>query len=278
MLSYRHSYHAGNFADVLKHIVMIEILEHLIKKDKPFDYIDTHAGAGLYDLRSEQANKVGEYKDGIDKINFADFPELAAYKNIIDTCNEGVTLNLYPGSPAIAQHYLREFDRAWLFEMHPTDYKILDQLMQNDRRVRVARSDGFKGLLAKVPPLSKRALVMIDPSYEIKEDYNQVFDDVTWAYKKFATGIYAIWYPVIERRTIQQLEAKFIASGIKNIQLFELGLSPDSPGKGMTSSGMIVLNPPWTLMDKMARLLPRLLRSMTRGEKGNFRCVQLVEE
>ncbi len=278
MLSYRHSYHAGNFADVLKHIILIEILEHLVKKDNPFDYIDTHAGAGFFSLQSEHAEKIQEYKNGIGKINFDDFPELASYQNIIRSCNKGLDIKNYPGSPYIAQHYLRKHDRSWLFEMHPSDYQLLDQLMSGHKQVRVECSDGFKGLRAKVPPISKRGLVLIDPSYEIKEDYNLVFEMVASAYKKFATGIYAIWYPVVKRQTIEQLETKFIRSGIKKIQLFELGLSEDSTEKGMTSSGMIIINPPWTLMEKMTLLLPKLAAAIGNNKNAVMRCVTLSGE
>jgi 23S rRNA (adenine2030-N6)-methyltransferase len=278
MLSYRHSYHAGNFADVLKHIVLIEILEHLIKKEKPFDYIDTHAGAGLYNLRSDHAQKIQEFKNGIAKINFDKFPELSLYQDILKKCNDGPDIKFYPGSPYIAGQYLRDYDRSWLYELHPSDYKILDQLVTGDRRIRVECGDGFKGLMAKVPPRSKRALVLIDPSYEIKDDYDRVIEVIIKAHKKFATGIYAIWYPVIQRTTINRMETLFRNSGIKNIQLFELGLTADTTEKGMTSSGMIVINPPWTLMEKMKSLLPRLAKVISHENQAVIRAVQLTDE
>ncbi|MCF8473621.1 MAG: 23S rRNA (adenine(2030)-N(6))-methyltransferase RlmJ [Emcibacter sp.] len=278
MLSYRHSYHAGNFADVLKHIVVIEILEHLCKKETPFDYIDTHAGAGLYSLEGEHATKTGEYKNGIGKINFANFPELSSYQKIIQSCNNNGSLKNYPGSPYIARQYQRQHDRLWLYEMHPTDYENLAQLMHDDRQTRIERSDGFKGLLAKVPPISKRGFVLIDPSYEIKQDYNLVYEMVLKAYKKFSTGTYAIWYPVINRSLINDLEQKFITSGIKKVQLFELGLAKDSKEWGMTSSGMIVINPPWKLMENMSLLLPKLLKALGSENSGHYRCLELVGE
>jgi len=282
MLSYRHSYHAGNFADVLKHVILIEILEHLVKKDTPFDYIDTHAGAGLYSLESEHAEKIQEYKGGIGKINFKDFPELAKYHHVIGSCNADDQIRNYPGSPYIVQKYLRhkvrKNDRAWLYEMHPADYKSLDDLMSYDRDMRVERSDGFTGLLAKFPPLSKRGFVLIDPSYEIKEDYNLVFEAVARAYKKFATGTYAIWYPVVDRRLITQLEKKFRGVGIKNIQQFELGICQDGAQRGMTSSGMIIINPPWTLLATMKNLLPKLARAIGQDQAGVSRSLELTAE
>ena len=189
MLSYRHSYHAGNFADVLKHIVLIECLEHFNKKATPFDYIDTHSGAGLYDLRSANANKTAEYKEGIAKLKRIDFPELSHYFDVIDRLNEQQNstkgMAFYPGSPAIAHHYVtqpeRQKDKAWLFELHSSDFRILSESMATGskamaRKIRIKQEDGLKGLLSLVPPVSRRALVLIDPSYEIKTDYRDVVE------------------------------------------------------------------------------------------------------
>ena len=278
LLSYRHSYHAGNFADVLKHIVLVEMLEHFIKKDKPFDYIDTHSGAGIYDLLSGHADKNKEYKNGIDKLKDTRWPELASYFSAIDANNKSVGLRYYPGSPAIAMEYLRRGDRAWLFEMHSADGTRLEQLFAKNRSVRVSGDDGLKGLLSLVPPVSKRGLVLIDPSYEIKQDYDQVFKAVAQAHKKFTTGTYAIWYPVVDRVRIEKLEGKFKRSGIKNIQLFELGLLEDTEERGMTSSGMMVINPPWTLKDKMSQLLPKLVKALDESGSSFYRCETLVGE
>ena len=278
MLSYRHSFHAGNFADVIKHIVIIEILEHLAKKDKAFEYIDTHAGAGIYDLESAQATKLHEYNNGIGKLDAEDWPELAVYFEIIRSFNENGALNYYPGSPMIARHLLRAQDRAWLYELHPADFDLLNNNIDGNRRLRAKHEDGLKGLLSLLPPLSRRGFVLIDPSYEVKSDYLQVVNTLTAAYKKFSTGTYAIWYPVVDRARIDQLENTLINSGIKNIQRFELALAPDSAARGMTSSGMIVINPPWTLMKKMSQLLPKLVATLAEDNNGFFKCDVLVEE
>ena len=269
MLSYRHSFHAGNFADLLKHIVLTEILEHLIKKDKPFDYIDTHAGAGLYNLQSAQAEKLGEYSNGIGKLKPEEWPALARYFSAIRSCNPAGNLKFYPGSPLIASHFMRPQDRATLYELHPTDYKLLTQNTRDNRHIRVLNQDSLEGLLSLLPPASRRALVLMDPSYEIKSDYDQVFKVLKNAHRKFATGTYALWYPVVDRHRIRKLEKLFISSGIRNIQRFELGLEPDSAERGMTSSGMIVINPPWTLFEQMNTLLPRLVEALDEG-KGAF--------
>ncbi|NOQ94661.1 MAG: 23S rRNA (adenine(2030)-N(6))-methyltransferase RlmJ [Methylophaga sp.] len=277
MLSYRHSFHAGNYADVLKHIVQIEILEHLTKKDSPFDYIDTHAGAGLYNLKSEHATKLQEYTQGIAKLNPDEYPELTTYFDILSKQNSSGKLSFYPGSPLIATSFLRKRDRAWLYELHPKDAELLLKNTANRKNIRVMRDDGFKGLLSLLPPVSRRGLVLVDPSYEIKTDYGKVFTVLAEAYKKFPTGTYALWYPVVDRKIIDQLERKFIRSGIKKIQRFELGIARDQFGTGMSASGMIVINPPWTLMNKMSQVLPKLVNSLG-GEGAFYKCDELVGE
>lgn len=277
MLSYRHSYHAGNHADVLKHIVLIEIFKHLTQKDAAFDYIDTHAGAGLYNLQNEHARKLQEYKQGVAKLNVEQWPELTRYLAIIAKHNPDGKLNFYPGSPLIAMDFLRVKDRSWLYELHPKDVELLSKNMANIKRARVMYEDGFKGLLSLLPPVSRRGVVLMDPSYEIKTDYAHVFDTLVSAYKKFPTGIYALWYPVVDRTVIDVLERKFIRSGIKNIQRFELAMAPDQFGSGMSASGMIIINPPWTLKDKMSQILPKLVASL--GNEGAFyKCDTLVAE
>lgn len=288
MLSYRHSYHAGNFADVLKHIVLVECLEHFNKKDASFDYIDTHSGAGLYDLRSANANKTAEYKEGIDKLKRIDTPQLEKYFDVIDAINKQQDsnnggMNFYPGSPAIAHHYVmqpeRQKDKAWLFELHSSDFRILSESMAAGRKIRIKQEDGLKGLLGLVPPVSRRALILIDPSYEIKTDYRDVIEAVIKAYKKFNSGTYAIWYPVVERKRIDTMWRKLKQAGVKNIQQYELGLAEDNYDLGMTSAGMFVINPPWTLKAKLEKVLPNLVKQLDRGDGKAFSlCQTLVEE
>ncbi len=278
MLSYRHSFHAGNFADVLKHIVLIEILEYLLKKDSAFDYIDTHAGAGLYNLMSEHAKKLREHSKGVGLLKAEEWPELESYFKLINSCNKESELIFYPGSPLIAMHYLRANDRGWLYEMHPADFALLEKNNVDKQRVRALCEDGFRGLLSLLPPVSRRGLVLIDPAYEIKTDYARMVETLTKAYKKFATGSYAIWYPVVDRKRIDWLERRFVESGIKNIQRYELGITKDSADTGMTAAGMIVINPPWTLMDKMSHLLPRLVDTLGTDDGAFFKCDTLVGE
>lgn len=276
MLSYRHAFHAGNYADVLKHLVQVEILSYLGQKDKPFDYFDTHAGAGVYALQGKHAQTTAEYKDGIAKINSADFPELQDYLNAVAASNPdlkpGQDLVYYPGSPMIAEQFLRKKDRSWLFELHPADLEKLETNFANKRHVRIASSDGFAGLLPLLPPASKRGLVLIDPPYEVKHDYDTAVKTLIAAHKRFSSGTYALWYPVVERARVDNIERKLRNSGIKNIQLFELGREADTEEHGMTAAGMIVINPPWTLHKKMTALLPKLANSLGVDGKGNYRC------
>jgi 23S rRNA (adenine2030-N6)-methyltransferase len=278
LLSYRHAFHAGNYADVLKHIVLVEILEYLCKKDKPFDYIDTHAGAGVYRLTSQLAQKNKEFENGIGRLKQADWPELKTYFDIIARFNPDQTLQNYPGSPKIVEAFLRPRDRAWLYEMHSTDYDSLHRAFAKQPKVHISPTDGYDGLISLLPPQSKRALTLIDPSYEIKQDYQQVVDVLIKAHRRFATGIYAIWYPVIERRRINTLEQALLKSGIPRIQLFELGQQSLSQTSRMHAAGMVVVNPPWPLFAKMQTLLPKLAKVMTIVGKPHYRCVELVGE
>lgn len=283
MLSYRHSFHAGNFADVLKHAVLAEILSHLTKKEKPIVYIDTHAGAGLFNLRSQEAEKLGEYRDGIAKVINKGYPEMAAYLGLVKGMNKPGLLTRYPGSPMVAGHFLRRQDRAELYELHPQDFATLSKNIAGSqlpvrKNVSVQHEDGLKGFLALLPPVSRRGLVLIDPSYEIKFEYDQVVVALEKAHKKFSTGVYALWYPVVERERIDRLERRLIATGIKNIHQYELGVREDAVDQGMTSSGMIVINPPWGLFDSMKSVLPKLAKALGQENQVVFRCRALVDE
>lgn len=278
MLSYRHSFHAGNFADIIKHVVLSEALDHLAKKEAPFEYVDTHSGAGLFNLHSSDAKKLQEHSDGIDKLKAGDFPELSRYFEAIDASNTSKNTKTYPGSPSVATYFMRPQDRAWLYELHPRDYQSLSKNMGNNRKIRVACEDGLKALQSVLPPISRRGLVLIDPSYEVKSEYDQVVDALVNAHKKFSTGTYIVWYPVVDRRQIDVLEKKIVRSGIKNIQRFELGISPDTKERGMTSSGVFVVNPPWTLFDKMSAVLPRLARALGKTDELLFKCEILTAE
>ncbi|MEN3752840.1 23S rRNA (adenine(2030)-N(6))-methyltransferase RlmJ [Mangrovibacter yixingensis] len=260
MLSYRHSFHAGNHADVLKHTVQSLIIESLKEKEKPFLYLDTHAGAGRYLLSSEQAERTGEYLEGIARVwDCPDLPEaMAPYINVVRQLNTNGNLRYYPGSPLIARELLRPQDSLQLTELHPSDYPLLRTEFSKDERARVARSDGYQQLKAKLPPVSRRGLVLIDPPYEIKTDYQAVVEGIAEGYKRFATGVYALWYPVVLRQQIKRMVHALEETGIRRILQIELAVRPDNDHRGMTASGMIVINPPWKLEAQMAEILPWL--------------------
>jgi len=280
MLSYRHSFHAGNFADVLKHIVLIQLLHYFAKKDKPFCCIDTHAGAGDYALDSTYALKNSEFANGIAKLwSRHDLPDaVARYVQLIKHANNDGEMTCYLGSPRIAQQLLRNQDRLFLYELHSTEFALLSAAIGRDKRVKVFHADGLKNAVGLLPPQERRGLVLIDPSYEIKTDYIDVVTALITMHKRFATGTYALWYPVVDRRRNQTLERALQASGIKNIQLFELGIAADTHEHGMTASGMIVINPPWTLTAQMQSILPWLLDVLGNNGAEFYRIQTLVAE
>jgi 23S rRNA (adenine2030-N6)-methyltransferase len=278
LLSYRHSFHAGNFADVLKHVVLVEIIQYLKRKDSAFDYIDTHAGAGCYDLQSSEAAKLEEYQGGIARLDAKDWPELADYLKTIAGFNPGNALHAYPGSPAIAARLLRAQDRASLFELHPAEHALLLQSMAKDHRIKVYLEDGHSGLLRLLPPRSRRAVVLLDPSYEVKAEYQQLVQTLTLAWRRFPSAVYAIWYPVIDRSRTEKFIQSIASSGIKDIQQFELGVRADAEGYGMTAAGMLVINPPWELQQKLSTLLPRLATSLAQDPGAYGSVQQLVAE
>ncbi|MCO6552198.1 MAG: 23S rRNA (adenine(2030)-N(6))-methyltransferase RlmJ [Gilliamella sp.] len=280
MLSYRHSYHAGNHADILKHIVLTLCIESLKEKEKPFLYLDTHSGAGRYLLRSEHAEKTGEYLSGINLLwQQSNIPELLnTYISVLRRYNPFEEIKYYPGSPLIAKQLLREQDKLNLTELHPTDYPLLKQEFSKDKRTKVLREDGFSQLKSKLPPLSRRGIILIDPSYEIKDDYQKIPAALFEAYKRFATGVYLIWYPVVSRTQTQKMIDNIINLGIKRISQFELAIKPDNNQKGMTASGMIVINPPWKLHEQMRTILPWLKTTLDVEQTGNFIIRELVTE
>lgn len=274
MLSYLHGYHAGGHADVLKHVVLVAMLAQLTAKDKPLRFVDTHAGAGGYDLRSAAAQKNREYLDGIGKLwNTADAPApVARWLELVRRYNDGAQkLVQYPGSPWLARECLRPTDSLYLFELHPAEHRVLEQKLGADRRVTVLRQNGLDGCIGLVPPPERRALVLIDPSYELKDEHSDVLDALGKAHRRFSTGTYAIWYPVLERRWVQRLERAVRATGIEPLALYELCVSPDGNGRGLTGSGMVVVNPPWKLGEEMEDALPWLARELGVDGRGSVR-------
>ncbi|NKI69913.1 23S rRNA (adenine(2030)-N(6))-methyltransferase RlmJ [Collimonas pratensis] len=285
MLSYRHAFHAGNHADVLKHLVTIQLLRYLGQKDTSYMVIDTHAGAGVYALDGGYASKNAEYESGISRLwDRKDLPPAAAeYVDIVRQLNPDGKLRYYPGSPYCADAVMREQDRLRLFELHPSDGKILtDNFRRLDaernprgngrgKRVMIQLGDGFHGLKALLPPPSRRGLVLIDPPYEVKEDYRHVKNTIEDALMRFSTGTYAVWYPLLNRMESRQMPDKLKrmkANGWLNVTLTVKTPSPD--GFGLHSSGMFVINPPWTLEPMLKELMPYLVKVMGTDSGAGF--------
>lgn len=273
MLSYRHSFHAGNHADVLKHIVLMLIIENLQLKEKGFYYLDTHAGVGRYRLFGDEAEKTAEFEEGIARLwERNDLPpEVKRYVDQIKRLNYGgKALRYYAGSPLIAAQLLRPQDRALLTELHPSDFPLLRNNFKEYANIVTKRDDGFQQLKATLPPKERRGLVLIDPPYELKEDYDLVVKAVEEGYKRFATGVYAVWYPVVLRQQTKRIVRGLERSGIRKILQIELAVRPDSDQRGMTASGMIVINPPWQLETQMKSILPYLTEVLVPAGTGKW--------
>jgi 23S rRNA (adenine2030-N6)-methyltransferase len=274
MLSYRHAFHAGNHADVLKHFVLVNLFHHLAQKDKPYSFIDTHAGAGAYGLDAGYASQNAEYETGITRLwSQPDLPSaLKDYVELIRTLNPSGKLTLYPGSPYLASKRLREQDRMRLFELHPTDVDLLGKTFPAaGNKVIVTCGDGFAGLKSLLPPPSRRALVLIDPSYEDKTDYSKVFHALTDSLQRFATGVYMLWRPLLHRPEAQRLNERL--TNMKNIAWLDATLSirpPSRDGFGMHGSGLFIINPPWKLAETLRECLPYLARTLGTEGGGSF--------
>jgi 23S rRNA (adenine2030-N6)-methyltransferase len=262
MLAYRHAFHAGNHADVLKHTVLTMVLRYMNQKDKPYRLVDTHAGAGGYSLEGHYAQKKGEFEQGIARLwDRDDLPEAVAdYVTLVRAFNSGGPLRQYPGSPAFAQMLLREKDQLRLFELHNTDHRILETYLGKERGVQVMNSDGFEGLKGHVPPSSRRGVVLMDPSYEGHADYGKVISSLRDALTRFAEGVYMVWYPQVTKLEAAQLPRRLEALAPKGWLHARLTVQvPDSQGFGLAGSGMFILNPPYTLHDELLKVLPYLV-------------------
>lgn len=259
MLSYRHAFHAGNHADVLKHVILREVLKYTLQKNKPFSYIDTHAGAGLYHLDEGYATQNAEFVEGIDKLIAAQNlpPQLAEYVALILAYQNDGT-RLYPGSPLISQELLRADDRMRLFELHPSDLELLSSNFHGQgKQVKIEKINGFSGIKACLPPPSRRAVVLIDPPYEDKQDYQYVVDCIQDSLNRFATGTYMVWYPLLQRpeplEMLERLKQLYPANWLNVAMAIE---APSDNGYGMYGSGVYIINPPWTLPDTLKTVMP----------------------
>jgi 23S rRNA (adenine2030-N6)-methyltransferase len=274
MLSYRHAFHAGNHADVLKHWVYSLVLEYFNQKDKPYWVVDTHAGAGIYRLDTAIANKTAEYLGGITRLQQTSPPD--AFDSYLQSVSETHNIagkDSYPGSPCIADHFLRADDKLRLFELHPADATLLEQQFDHRKRqVSIQAKDGFEGIKACLPPPTKRGLVLIDPPYEVKDDYVRVVSCIKEALKRFSTGTYLIWYPRLQRPEPQQMLDKLRELNTDYLHICLDVQQPGADGFGMHGSGMWVINPPWTLRQSVEPQLEWLAQTLAQDDHARAWC------
>ena len=272
MLAYRHAFHAGNHADVLKHCVLQQILMYMNQKDKPYWVIDTHAGAGMYSLASDYANTKSEYLDGVARLWDCDDlpPVLREYMNLIQLCNNKDDWSLYPGSPEVIRRTIRADDRMRLFELHPTDFDILQENFERDRQAKLFKSDGFASLKALLPPPTRRAVIFMDPPYEIKTDYLKVVDALEEGLARFAEGVYVVWYPILTRGDHVRMLESLRKLSEKTLNIAMTVQEPDENGFGMLGSGLFVINPPWTLKTTMETVMPYLIEKLAQYPGASY--------
>jgi 23S rRNA (adenine2030-N6)-methyltransferase len=262
-LNYRHAYHAGNFADVVKHVVLVRLLDYLKQKDKAFRVIDTHAGIGRYDLSSVEAQKTGEWQGGIARLIDAApggpaAALLAPYLDAVRSLNPEGGVEKYPGSPLIARHLMRKQDRLSAIELHPKDVARLKTLFAGDFQTRVIELDGWLALGAHLPPKEKRGLVLIDPPFEEEGEFERLVDGLQRAHKRWPGGIYALWYPIKDRKAVIAFRKALKQSGIPKLLDIEFEIRPASREPSLDGSGMLVVNPPFTLEGELRTVLPAL--------------------
>jgi len=273
-MNYSHAFHAGNHADVLKHIILTRLVEYLKKKDAAFRVIDTHAGMGKYDLTGEIAKRSPEYKEGIGRLLKATLPQkatplVAPYLDIIRELNPGDRLETYPGSPLLVRKLFRPQDRLSALELHPEYAERLGGLFEGDVQVRVIHLDGWLALNAHVPPKEKRGLVLVDPPFEEQGEFERLYDGLMKGYTKFPGGVYALWYPLKDTRAVHDFTSALRDSGIPKMLRVELSIRPASNPPRLHGSGMILVNPPFTFEGEMRILLPALAQLL--GDPGEGR-------
>jgi 23S rRNA (adenine2030-N6)-methyltransferase len=265
-MNYRHAYHAGNFADVHKHVVLVRILTHLRGKAAAFRVIDTHAGAGCYDLRGPEPTRSGEWREGIKRVwdapgEGAERALLAPYLDVVAALNPGATLHTYPGSPLVAQGLLRPQDRLVACELEPRAAASLKATLRGDRRVKVLAIDGWTALGAYVPPKERRGIVLVDPPFEDAGDFVRLSGALAAAHRKWPTGIYTLWYPIKDRAAPDALARRLERLAVPKVLRCEIMVAPPRPDAGLIGSGLIVVNPPFMLDRELGILLPALART-----------------
>jgi 23S rRNA (adenine2030-N6)-methyltransferase len=283
-MNYRHAFHAGNFADVLKHVVLIMLIEHLKKKPAPFFYLDTHAGRGVYDLSDAQAQRSGEYKGGIGRLLEERAPslpaEISAYVNLVRaSAGQGHSaITAYPGSPIIVAALRRPTDRLILMETLPKEASALSAALGRQRLLSVLESDGYAALKAQLPPRENRGLVLIDPPYESDLEFDRVLAGLEVGHERWPTGIYCVWYPLTDRAGPLRFRHNLERSGIRRVLDVTLSVLPADAQVGMSGAGLVIVNPPWLLDERLKELLPQLHRLLSPDGLGGTSVEWLVPE
>ena len=281
-MNYSHEFHAGNFADVFKHAVLCRILHYLRGKPAAFRVIDTHAGAGVYDLTGEKSTRGGEWQAGIGKLMAAQTPEavaklLSPYLEVVRALNERDQLRVYPGSPALARAWLRPQDRLLACELDPKTAAALRRNLRGDVRIKTLAVDGWTALNAYVPPKERRGLVLVDPPFEAKNDFSRLASGLAAAHRKWATGVYVLWYPIKGRSEADAFAKRLRRLAINQVLRAEMLVAPlSNPGR-LNGAGMVIVNPPWTLENELCVLLPALA-SILGESSGKFRLDWLAGE
>jgi 23S rRNA (adenine2030-N6)-methyltransferase len=278
-MNYRHAYHAGNFADVQKHAVLALVIEHLKRKDTAFRYLDTHSGIGVYDLGSVQAEKTGEWQDGIGRVLAAAQPpeELLPYLQAVEATNPGGGVLHYPGSPAVVAALARPIDKLALCELHPEDCDLLRRVFRTDGRVGVHHMDGYTALKAMLPPPERRGLVLIDPPFEVRDEFAQMRKGLANALKRWPTGLYALWYPIKAREPVARFHADLTMLGLSKALVAEVMIHGGDAPDRLNGAGLVLVNPPWKLDEALQRLLPWLAEVLAPGT-GHARVEWLAGE
>ncbi|GGC80262.1 23S rRNA (adenine(2030)-N(6))-methyltransferase RlmJ [Chelatococcus reniformis] len=281
-MNYRHAYHAGNFADVMKHALLTRILVHLQHKGTPFFALDTHGGIGLYDLTGGEADRTGEWRDGIGRLATPTTPEaealLAPYRAVLAATRARHGPAAYPGSPLIVGHFLRPQDRALAVELHPLDAAVLKAALVPIPGIRALPLDGWTALRANIPPKERRGLILIDPPYEARNELTTAVDEVVAALRKWPTGIMALWYPIKDRAVVDEAAERLARSELRKLLRLELLVEPDGPAERLNGCGLIVANPPWMLANEAKILLPALAERLGRDKPGEARCHWIAGE
>ncbi|MGO4173363.1 23S rRNA (adenine(2030)-N(6))-methyltransferase RlmJ [Bosea sp. TAF32] len=276
-MNYRHGFHAGNFADVLKHVVLTRVLLHLAAKPTPYRIIDTHAGSGRYDLGSEEALRTHEWKDGVARLDQSPLAPaaeelLAPYRAAIAGIRALYGAGAYPGSPWFCRNLMRPEDRLIAAELHPPTYQKLVEAIGRDRRCKALAIDGWTALRANVPPKERRGLVLIDPPFEQKDEFATLAAQFIAAHRKWPTGIYALWYPIKDLRAVERMVEEIVESGITRILRLEIAVDRPEAAGGLGATGLLIVNPPWLLAKEADILLPALTERLAQGPRPRYLC------